>query len=212
MDRLDLRNATLVSHSMGAGEVVRYLTRYGTKRVARIALIAPITPFGLKTADNPDGHDPAVLEQLFAIWRKDFPKWLADNARPFFVPETSQAMVDWGIRMCLQTSLQALIECQRATVMTDFREELPKLKVPALIIHGDRDVSEPLEHGPQDRRADSRSAPAGLPGRASRRVADVYGSRQQGLARIHRTRLAIVVMMMALVKSMKNAPTSGTTI
>jgi pimeloyl-ACP methyl ester carboxylesterase len=145
MDRLDLRSATLVSHSMGAGEVVRYLTRYGTKRVARIVLIAPSTPFGLKTSDNPEGHDPAMVEQLFAIWRRDFPKWLADNARPFFVPETSQAMVDWGIRMCLQTSLQALIECQRSTVMTDFRDELPKIKVPALIIHGDRDVSEPLE-------------------------------------------------------------------
>ena len=145
LDQLDLHDATLVSHSMGAGEVVRYLTRYGAARVKRIALIAPSTPFGLKTEDNPDGHTADGLEQLFAIWRRDFPNWLAENARPFFVPQTSQAMVDWGVRMCLQTSLQALIECQRTTTMTDFRPELPKIQVPALVVHGDQDVSEPLE-------------------------------------------------------------------
>ena len=84
-------------------------------------------------------HD-AVLNGV-----QDRSKWLAANARPFFTPETSPEMVQWGISMCLQASLKALIDCNRATIETDFRAELPKITMPTLIIHGDKDVSTPLE-------------------------------------------------------------------
>jgi non-heme chloroperoxidase len=145
IEQLNLREVTLVGHSMGGGEVVRYLSRHGAKRIARAALVSPSLPFLLKTADNPDGVDKSVFERLRATWSKDFPKWLADNARPFFTPETSPEMIQWGVRMCLQASLKALLDCNRADTETDFRAELPKIAVPTLIIHGDKDVSTPLE-------------------------------------------------------------------
>src|SRR5262249_35911010 len=101
--------------------------------------------FPLKTEDNADGVGRSVSGRLRARWSKDFPRWLADNARPFFTPETSPEMVQWGVRMCLQASLKALIDCNRADTETDFRPELPKITTPTLIIHGDKDVSTPLE-------------------------------------------------------------------
>lgn len=145
IEQLKLREVTLVGHSMGCGMVVRYLSRHSDKRVARVALVSPSLPFLLKTEDNPDGVDKSVFERLRAGWSKDFPKWLADNARPFFTPETSPEMVQWGVRMCLQASLKALIDCNRADTETDFRAELPKITAPTLIIHGDKDMSTPLE-------------------------------------------------------------------
>ncbi|HMB27475.1 MAG TPA: alpha/beta hydrolase [Blastocatellia bacterium] len=145
IEQLNLREVTLVGHSMGCGVVVRYLSRHGPRRVARVALVSPSLPFILKTEDNPDGVDKIVFERLRATWSRDFPKWLADNARPFFTPETSTEMVQWGIRMCLQASMKALIDCNRTDTETDFRGELPKITAPTLIIHGDKDVSTPLE-------------------------------------------------------------------
>src|SRR5262249_3060896 len=145
IEQLDLREITLVAHSMGCGVAVRYLSRHGDKRVARVALVSPSLPFLLKTEDNPDGVDGSVLDKLRATWSKDFPKWLADNAPPFFTAETSPEMIQWGVRMCLQASLKALIDCNRADTETDFRAELPKITAPTLIIHGDKDVSMPLE-------------------------------------------------------------------
>jgi non-heme chloroperoxidase len=142
---LDLHGTVLVGHSMGCGTITRYLSRFGAQRVAKIAFISPTLPFMLKTDDNPFGVEKASLDRLHESWKKDFPKWLSDNARPFFVPETSSAMVQWGINMCLQASLKALIDCNRADLETDFRSELPRIKVPTLIIHGDKDVSAPVD-------------------------------------------------------------------
>ncbi len=145
LEELDLRDVTLVGHSMAAGEIVRYLSRHGRERVARIVLVAPTTPFVLKTADNTDGVPKEAFDQVRAQIGQDFPKWLADNARPFFVAETSQAMMDWVLRMMTLTSLKALLDCNTAFVETDFRAELPNIKVPTLIIHGDKDASTPLD-------------------------------------------------------------------
>jgi non-heme chloroperoxidase len=145
LEGLDLRGVTFVGHSMGCGEIVRYLSRHGSSRVARAVFIGTATPFALKTPDNRDGVDKAVIDKLRASWAKDFPKWLGDNARPFFVPETSPEMVQWVVGMCLQASLKALIDCHHAINETDFRAELAALTIPTLVIHGDADVSEPIE-------------------------------------------------------------------
>jgi non-heme chloroperoxidase len=145
LEQLDLREVTLVGHSMGCGEIVRYLSRHGSSRVARAVFIGTATPFALKTRDNPDGVDKAVIDKLRASWVKDFPRWLGENARPFFVPETSPEMVQWVVGMCLQASLKALIDCNHAINETDFRAELAAMTVPTLVIHGDADVSEPIE-------------------------------------------------------------------
>jgi non-heme chloroperoxidase len=144
IEQLELNEITLIGHSMGAGEIVRYLSRHGQSRVARVVLLAPSTPFLLKTADNADGVDKTVFEQMRAMWRKDFPKWLFDNAPPFFVPETSPEMIRWVGAMLLQSSLKALIDLNVQVTQTDFRGELRHVSRPTFIIHGDRDLSAPL--------------------------------------------------------------------
>jgi non-heme chloroperoxidase len=144
LEALNLRNVTLVGHSMASGEIVRYLTRHGSSRVSRVAMLGPTTPFLMKTADNPEGYDRAAFEALRALWLKDFPKWLKDNSPPFFMPETSPQMHEWGTAMMYQTSFQAQIQCNIAVTETDFRAELPNIKVPVLVIHGTRDVSAPI--------------------------------------------------------------------
>jgi non-heme chloroperoxidase len=145
MDVLDLRNVTLVGHSMGCAEIARYLTRHGSGRVARVALLAPTLPFLLKTADNPDGVDKAYFQALRATWMRNYPQWLAENARPFVMPDTPAASIQWCMEMMLQTSLQAAIECNVAVTETDFRGELPRIDKPVLILHGTADVSAPIE-------------------------------------------------------------------
>ena len=144
LDHLDLRDVTLIGHSMGGGVVVRYLARYGSERVGRVALLAPTTPFLLKTADNPDGIDRVAVEYVRAAFSKDFPKWLDDNAAPFFSPETSPQMIDWVAGLMRGTSLKVAIDLNRISTESDFRAELPEIRVPVLIIHGDADVSAPI--------------------------------------------------------------------
>lgn len=141
IETLGLRNVALIGHSMGCGEIVRYLTRHGSGRVTRIALLAPTTPFLLKTADNPNGIDQALFDKLRAIWLQDWPKWLVDNSRPFVLPQTSDAFIAWGMTMTLETSMQAVIECNVAVTETDFRQELTRIDRPTLIVHGTKDQS-----------------------------------------------------------------------
>jgi non-heme chloroperoxidase len=144
VDDLDLSGLTLIAHSMAGGEGVRYLTRHGSKRVARLVLLAPTTPMLLKTDDNPNGAPKESFELLWAQWRRDYPKWIADNVAPFFIPETSPAMMRWVVTL-LQTSLPITLACSRAMVEADFRAEMRRIEVPTLIVHGDRDRSMPIE-------------------------------------------------------------------
>jgi non-heme chloroperoxidase len=143
--QLNLANLVVVAHSMGGGEIVRYLTRYGAGRIARIVLVGPTLPFVLKTPDNPDGVDESVFSALRAELAKDYPRWIAENARPFFVPETSEAMVQWGCSLMMHTPLKTVINCNRIISQTDFRRELARITVPTLIIHGDKDVSAQID-------------------------------------------------------------------
>ena len=146
LDRLDLRNVTLVGHSMSCGEIIRYLTRHGSGRVARAVLVGTVTPLLSRTEDNPEGIDPAVFDAFRSdCLMRDFPKWLDDNVRPFVTPETSEGMVAWVKSMALQASMRALLDCHRATTSTDFRQELRAITVPTLLIHGDLDVSSPID-------------------------------------------------------------------
>jgi non-heme chloroperoxidase len=144
VDCLDLFDLTLIAHSMAGGEAVRYLTRHGSERVARLVLLAPTTPMLLKADDNPNGAPKEAFEALWAQWRRDYPKWVADNVAPFFIPETSPAMMRWGVAL-LTTSLPVTLACSRAMVQADFRAEMRLIDVPTLVIHGDRDRSTPVE-------------------------------------------------------------------
>jgi non-heme chloroperoxidase len=144
VDHLDLSGLTVIAHSMAGGEAVRYLTRHGSERISRLVLLAPTTPMLLKTHDNPNGAPMEAFETLWAQWRRDYPKWIDDNVAPFFIPETSPAMIRWGVNL-LQTSLPIVLACSRAMVQADFRAEMRRVDVPTLIIHGDRDRSAPFE-------------------------------------------------------------------
>jgi pimeloyl-ACP methyl ester carboxylesterase len=145
LTHLNLTDAILVGHSLGAAESVRYLMRHGTARIARLVLIAPTTPYLTKSADNPNGIDARVFEGMRAAFREDFPGIIAANIKPFVIATTSQAMTDWILQMMTQCSLKALIDCNRSFSTADFRQELPKLRLPVLILQGTADASAPLE-------------------------------------------------------------------
>jgi pimeloyl-ACP methyl ester carboxylesterase len=147
IETLGLRGVTLVGMSMAGGEMVRYMSRHRGSRIARLIFVATdATPFRTQTPDNPTGI-PAERFDLFrrrALLR-DYPQWLEDNREPFFVPETSRQMQEWVRTLMLGTSMKALVDCNRSMASTDFRAELPTIKVPTLLIHGDKDVSAPIE-------------------------------------------------------------------
>jgi pimeloyl-ACP methyl ester carboxylesterase len=150
LEHLDLRGVTLVAHSMGSGEAVRYLTRYGSGRIARLVLLAPTTPFVLKTSDNVVGVDAELFAERRDEWRRDFGRWILENEAPYFGDgpagcEVSSLLRDWTKNDMLATTLQAAIEFQRSAVGTDFRRELSMLSLPTLIIQGDADASAPLQ-------------------------------------------------------------------
>jgi pimeloyl-ACP methyl ester carboxylesterase len=144
VDHLDLSGLTLIAHSMAGGEAVRYLSRHGSERISRLILLAPTTPMLLKAHDNPNGAPKEDFEALWAQWRRDYPKWIDENVAPFFIPETSPAMMRWGVNL-LQSSLPIVLACHRAMVQADSRAEMRRIDVPTLIVHGDRDPSAPFE-------------------------------------------------------------------
>ena len=147
LTQLDLHGVTLVSHSFGSAEVVRYLTRHGAGRIEKIVLIAPAAlPFVMKTSDNPNGIPAEQLEFFRTrVLQSDFPKWLEDGKKAFFVADTSPSLQDWIKELMLTTPLPVAIETNRQVTSTDFRKELPGITVPTLIIHGDKDVSAPID-------------------------------------------------------------------
>ena len=149
IESLDLRDVTLVAHSMASGEVVRYLSGHGEDRVARVVLLAPTTPFLLKTEDNPVGVDGALFAERREEWRQDFARWVQDNEGPYFgdgLPgcSVSPLLREWTKADMLACSLQAVIDFQLAASETDFRAELSRLGVPTLVVQGDGDASAPL--------------------------------------------------------------------
>jgi len=141
----DRHGVILVGHSMGAAEILRYAQRHGTARIAKIVLLAPVTPFLLKTADNALGAPEAFYEQIRAEWRRDFPRWIEANKAPFFTPETSVETMDAMKAMMLNTWLPAAIECNRTLIGTDLRPALTRVDKPVLVIHGTKDASAPIE-------------------------------------------------------------------
>ncbi|WP_244237704.1 alpha/beta fold hydrolase [Corallococcus llansteffanensis] len=147
LETLDLRDVTLVGHSMASGEMVRYLSRHGDQRVSRLVFLAPAaTPFMLKTEDNPDGVDASVFEHFRKeVLLRDAPQWLTANARSFVVAETSEPMIQWVMSLLLRCSMKAAHDCHRAMSSTDFRAELPRIRRPTWIIHGDKDASAPID-------------------------------------------------------------------
>jgi pimeloyl-ACP methyl ester carboxylesterase len=141
MDQLDLEAVTLVGHSMGGCEVVRYLSRHGSSRVTKIVLLASTTPYLIKTPDNALGFPKEALDQMRQVWRADFTQWVSDNAAPFFIPETPQITRDWAIRMLLDCPFSVALATNMAVAEIDFRLDLARIATPTLVLHGDADAS-----------------------------------------------------------------------
>ncbi len=139
LDRLDLKDVVLVGHSMGAGEVVRYLARHGSSRVARVMLVAPTTPFPLKTADNPEGIDGAMFDKAVAALQADRLAYLRAGTPAFIGANPPPELLEWAMDIAQQASLQSEIQCLRAFSQTDFRPELKAVTVPTLIVYGTAD-------------------------------------------------------------------------
>jgi pimeloyl-ACP methyl ester carboxylesterase len=146
MESLDVRGAAMVTHSMGAGEVVRYLGRHGAGRVDRLVFLAPSLPYSRKSPDNPLGAtDPGVAEAWREQWITDYNDWIATAVANAFGPDAPPERVRQTTRIMLQCSLQAAIELNVEVTDTDFRPELRLIATPTLVLHGDADGSAPLE-------------------------------------------------------------------
>ncbi|SDO21817.1 Pimeloyl-ACP methyl ester carboxylesterase [Klenkia soli] len=157
LTHLDLSDVTLVGFSMGGGEVVRYISTYGTQRVAKAVLAAAVPPYLYKSDDNPDGGlDDATIEQFQAGVTTDRPDFLRTFTTEFVTPggggalkgktgSVSQGMYDYLLQIANFASPKGTLDCITAFGKTDFRADIAKITVPLLVIHGDSDAVVPFE-------------------------------------------------------------------
>jgi non-heme chloroperoxidase len=144
LDTLDLREAALVGHSMGTGEVTRYLGAYGSGRIAKGVLVSPIPPFLLQAAGNPDGLPPSVFDGFCQAATADTPAWMKGFLDNFYnIDQFGGTLVSdqafqasWNIAAA--ASATAAVACI-GTWQTDFRDDLPKIDLPVLVVQGDAD-------------------------------------------------------------------------
>ncbi len=155
---LDLRDIVLVGFSMGTGEVTRYLSKYGSERVSKAVLMAPVPPFLLKTDDNLEGVDVSVFSKIEQAIVADRPSYLSAFFTNFYnvdvlgsnsrLEKLHQRITDDAIRLSWQVaagaSAKATLDCV-ASWLTDFRADLPRIDVPTLIIQGDADRILPID-------------------------------------------------------------------
>jgi len=149
VEQLGLKAVVHVGHSMGGGEVARYLGRHGTSRAAKAVLIAAVPPLMLKTATHPDGLPIEVFDTLRAAVLSDRAQCFRELTTPFYGPggagfEVSQGLRDAFWRQGMQASLKGVFDCIKAFSETDFTEDLQKIDIATLLLHGDADLIVPL--------------------------------------------------------------------
>jgi non-heme chloroperoxidase len=149
LETLDLRDATLVGHSTGGGEVVRYIGRHGTGRVAKVVLIAAVPPLMLRTEANPEGLPKEVFDGLRAALAADRSQFYKEFASQFYGAnrpgaKVSQGTLDQFWLWSMQSGLRNAYDCIKAFSETDFTEDLKKIDVPTLVLHGEDDQIVPV--------------------------------------------------------------------
>ncbi len=184
LDGLDLRDVTLVAHSIGGAEAVRMLARHGAGRVGRLVLVATTTP------GAPPEHQPSpeVLDAALADLRADRPAYVRAGAPGFFgdPPAASDELVAWGLGLALGASMAASVGLMETLLTTDVASDVAGCPVPALVLHGDADASAPLE-------LTGRPTAGLLPGARL----EVYPGAPHGLPLTHAARVAADVVAFA---------------
>ena len=150
IEALDLRDATLVGHSTGGGEVARYIGRHGTKRVARAVLLAAVPPIMVKSSTNPEGLPIEVFDQIRAGVAGDRSQYYKDLAVQFYGANRPGAKVSQGILdqfwlWSMQAGVRGAYDSVKAFSETDFTEDLKKFDVPTLVMHGEDDQIVPVK-------------------------------------------------------------------
>ena len=149
VEALDLQNAIHVGHSTGGGEVARYIGRHGTTRVAKAVLIGAVPPLMLKTAANPGGLPMDVFDGIRTGVLADRSQFFKDLTVPFYGANRPGAKVSQGLRdsfwlQGMQAGFKGVIDCIKAFSETDFTDDLKRMAVPTLIMHGDDDQIVPI--------------------------------------------------------------------
>jgi non-heme chloroperoxidase len=150
IEQLALKDAVLAGHSSGAGDVTRYLGRHGTQRVAKAALVSSIPPLMLKTDANPGGIPKSGFDAIRQGVSKDRAQFYKDLAFPFFGANRPESKVSEGVRdaffiQCMQAGFKAAYDGIKAFSETDFTEDLKKIDIPVLVIHGEDDQNVPID-------------------------------------------------------------------
>jgi non-heme chloroperoxidase len=150
VEQLDLRDVTLVGFSMGGGEVARYVGTYGEERVHSIAFVAAIPPCLAKTHDNPEGPmDDSAVASMQTGLQADREGFLSQFMVNFYSAngelKVTQEELAESLAMAAEADLVAAVECIAAFSLSDFREDLTKVTVPTLVVHGDADAIVPFE-------------------------------------------------------------------
>jgi non-heme chloroperoxidase len=149
LEALDTKDAIMVGHSTGGGEVTRYVGRHGTRRVAKAILVSAIPPLMLKTDANPGGLPIEVFDGLRADLLRDRGEFYRELSAPFYGANRPGSKVSQGVRdmfwaWSMQAGLRGAFECVKAFSETDLTEDLKRIDVPTLIIHGDDDQIVPI--------------------------------------------------------------------
>lgn len=148
------KDVTLAGFSMGGGEIVRYLSRHGSKNIVKAALVATVVPGLARNRNNPQGVEPAFFEGLKDSLRKDRSTFLSGLLKDVFYDvqtsakssnPVSQAVLDWSMQMAMQASLRALIGSVDAFGKEDFVPDLAAVTMPTLVLHGNADKPVPFE-------------------------------------------------------------------
>lgn len=149
-----VKDTALIGFSMGGGEIVRYLSRHGSKSVIKLGLVATVVPGLAKGKNNPNGVDPTFFDGLKDSLRKDRPTFLSGLLKDVFYDvatsansthPVSQAVLDWSWQMGMQAGLRALIDSVDAFGKEDFLPDLAAVTMPTLVLHGNADKPVPFE-------------------------------------------------------------------
>ena len=153
LDQLDLQDVTLVGFSMGGCELARYMSRHKGARVGKVIFVSDVTPYLLKTEDNPLGKDQAIFTNMIERVERDRPLYLMEFFKTYYavgaavpvIDPVTQLFLDWNMSWALQASSRATTECVNTFSASDYRRDLPTIKVPTLFIHGGADSMTPPE-------------------------------------------------------------------